>query len=66
MFNIKSKALSFVAQKAISYYLKSNYDCDVTIDRLDIDINDGIVGAKLEFNMTEESMRKIIEKAMSN
>ena len=54
MFNIKSKALSFIAQKAVSYYVKNNYDCDITIDRFDVDINDGRVGASIQFNMTED------------
>lgn len=66
MFNIKSKALSFIAQKAVSYYVKNNYDCDITIDRFDVDINDGRVGASIQFNMTEDDLRKIIEKVMSN
>ncbi len=65
MFNIKSKALSFIAEKAITMYAKKNFDCDVAIDNFDVDINDGKVGVSVKFNMTEDDLKKVIEKVMS-
>lgn len=66
MINIRSKALSFVAQKAVNYYIKNNYDCEIAIDRFDVDISDGRAGASIQFNMSEEDLRKIIEKIISS
>lgn len=65
MFNIKSKALSFIAEKAITMYAKKNLDCDLTIDNFDVNIEDGKVEVGLKFNMTEEDLKKVIEKVMA-
>ena len=67
MINIKSKAMSFIAEKAIASYISKNYgNCNLTINNLDLDAHNGLVtaSANIKIEVTEEEIKRIIEKAM--
>ena len=66
MFNIvKSKALSFMAEKAITMYLKRNFDCNITFEQLDMNIENGEVTAGVWIKTTEKDIEKIVKKVMA-
>lgn len=66
MFNIvKSKTLGFMAEKAITMYVKRNFDCNITFEQLDVNIENGKVTAGVWIKTTEEDLKKVIEKVMA-